>query len=341
MDSSSHEQKIQLILNQIIQLATGNLDARGAPDNSDDDLDGIILGLNMLGEELQKSRESLRQKSLELERQVDETQLANEMLRSEVQERRKAESQIRKLNQELEKRVEKRTAQLQKANEELEAFSYSVAHDLRSPLRSILSYSQITLKRHSKFLNEEAKRYLRTIEEKTHEMGQLIDDLLAFALLNQKEISTQTVATDKIVDNIVQSYKMDVRSKEIAWNIQSLPNIQGDRTLIKQVFTNLISNAVKFTVVKPNPMVTVGTISEGGLNTFFVKDNGVGFDMQYKDKLFGVFQRLHEKEQFEGTGVGLAIVQRIIERHHGKVWAESMIDQGATFYFSIPPELNN
>ena len=338
MNSPDQEQKIQQILAQIIQLATGNLDARGTASDSNDDMDGIILGLNMLGEELQKSQESLEAKSRELEKQVDETKKVNERLRTEIAEKRKAEAQIRRLNQDLEKRVQKRTAELQKANEELEAFSYSVAHDLRSPLRSILSYSQLTLKRHEDVLNEEGKHYLRTINENTRDMGQLIDDLLAFALLNKKDLSNQKVSTTKIVDSIVKTHRKDNPKSNIQWDINELPDIRGDRTLIKQVFTNLISNAVKFTQVKPNPVVSIGSIAHNGNHAYFVKDNGVGFDMQYQEKLFGVFQRLHDKEKFEGTGVGLAIVQRIVERHHGRVWAEGEVDKGATFYFSIPPQ---
>lgn len=328
MNEPNSQSKIQGILEQILQLATGNLNARGTAENPDNELDGIVLGLNMLGEEMSKTQNRL--KFL-----LEEASQTNEQLKKEIRDRKKAEEEIRKLNKELEERVLKRTEQLQRANKELEAFSYSVAHDLRTPLRSILSYSQLSTRRHWDTLPDETKRYLEVIKKNSMEMGQLIDDLLAFALLNQKIVNTRKVHSRHIVLSLIENIEQ-ANETTVDWQIGSLPEIYADKTLIRQVFMNLISNAVKFSQFKSAPRVEINCEARDKDFVFSVIDNGVGFDKRYEHKLFGVFSRLHEKEDFDGTGVGLAIVQRIVDRHGGKVWADSRLGEGASFYFSIP-----
>lgn len=221
------------------------------------------------------------------------------------------------------------------SNKELDSFSYSVSHDLRAPLRAIVGYSNILIEDYGDKLDDEGKRTLNVIMKNVLKMGQLIDDLLAFSRIGKQNIIRVNVDMNLLVNSIDAELKIQQPNK-IKLKTKSLLNTKCDSSMIKQVMTNLISNALKYSGKKEKSNVEIGSYTENNNNIYYVKDNGVGFDMKYYDKLFGVFQRLHSANEFEGTGVGLALVQRIINKHGGKVWAEAKVDEGATFYFSLP-----
>lgn len=244
--------------------------------------------------------------------------------------RKQAEEEIKQLNQDL----QRRTIDLAAANKELEAFSYSVSHDLRAPLRAINGFSRILSNEYATQLAPEAKRYLQMTQHNAQQMGQLIDDLLSFSRLGRSQLKKQQVAPTAIVYDVLTALRHEQENREIEILISDLPTCQGDWALLKQVWINLLANALKFTRQRQIARIEVGYEQEDEV-VYFVKDNGVGFDMQYVHKLFGVFQRLHRAEEYDGTGVGLAIVRRIIERHGGRVWAKAEVNQGATFYFTL------
>lgn len=252
---------------------------------------------------------------------------------TEVAERRRAEKEVKQLNEELQYHI----SQLESTNRELEAFSYSVSHDLRAPLRHIIGYVEMLQKNAKPGLDENSFRYLTTISDSAKRLGNLIDDLLAFSRIGRMEMRMITFNLNQLIDETLNELMPETGNREIEWRIMQLPDMHGDRALLKLVFVNLISNAIKFTSPRPRAIIEIGFAPVADKDiTVFCKDNGVGFDMKYRDKLFGVFQRLHSAQEFEGTGIGLANVQRIVHRHGGKTWAEGFVDGGATFYFSIP-----
>ena len=252
--------------------------------------------------------------------------------------RRKAEEALRQLNANLEQRVIERTAELEAANKELESFSYSVSHDLRAPLRAVDGFSQAVLEDYGTQLPDEGRRYLQTIREGAQRMGILIDDLLTFSRLSRLPLSRHEVETGELVRAVIEDLRAQAPGRSIEVRVAKLPVCQGDAALLKQVWINLLANAFKYTRNRATAVVEVGCSQENGAHIYFVRDNGTGFDMRYAGKLFGVFQRLHRAEEYEGTGVGLAIVQRIVHRHGGRVWADATIDGGATFYFTLGGE---
>jgi len=306
--------------------------------------------IRVLHKELEETNSGLVALTLELEQRVDERTVElreahNELRKTnselmqltlELEERvAQRTEEIRRLNQELEARVKERTAELEASNKELEAFTYSVSHDLRAPLRHIDGFSKMLMEEDPAGLTEDSRRYLTRIREGTRQMGQLVDDLLNLARLGRKPLILSRVDLSTVATAVAAELHKDNAARSIEWKIGSLPFVDCDPGLMKQVFVNLLSNAVKYTRPRPQARIEVGALQIEGHPVIFVRDNGVGFSMKYADKLFGVFQRLHRAEDFEGTGIGLATVQRILHKHGGYAWAEAELDKGATFYFTL------
>jgi two-component system sensor histidine kinase/response regulator len=255
-----------------------------------------------------------------------------------VLERALAVRQLRIEKKRLEENVRERTEELKIANRELEAFSYSVSHDLRAPLRAVSVFTQALLSEHSAPLNDEGRRLLQNVNAGAAHMDRLITDLLRLSQLNRQPLHKTPVRFSEVAQRVIDSMTHERAGRDIEFSIADFPTWQVDAGLMQQVFVNLISNAIKFTRERAKARIEIGYRMDGTTLVCFVKDNGVGFNMKYMNKLFGVFQRLHSADQFEGTGVGLSIVRRIIERHTGKVWVDGEQDQGATFYFSLPDQ---
>jgi light-regulated signal transduction histidine kinase (bacteriophytochrome) len=258
----------------------------------------------------------------------------NNALSVQMAQRDAAEAEVRRLNQDLERRVAERTAELQIANRELEAFSYSVAHDLRSPLRLIDAHVQM-LRDEEELVSPNAVSHMDHIRRGASQMSALIDGLLALSRVSHVEMKHETVSLNQLIEQALGHLEQEMNMRAIDWQIATLPSVRCDPALIRQVFVNLIGNSLKYTRLRRGARIEIGQAVENGANCVFVRDNGVGFDMRYANKLFGVFQRLHHPSEFEGTGIGLATVSRIIERHGGRIWADSTLGQGATFRFTL------
>jgi len=269
----------------------------------------------------------IKQRTAELDKRVLEVEQLNSAMTNMLED-------LRVSNESL----ESTSKQLAEANKELEAFAYSVSHDLRAPLRAITGFSEMLVEDYGDKLDQDGRRQLGVIQNSARDMGQLIDNLLAFSRLGRKSLKKSEINMNTLADEVTETLQLVEKKQKISLNVKELPSVSGDHALIREVFVNLLSNAIKYTRPVKEPVIEIDSRTEGNENIYYIKDNGVGFDIKYKEKLFQVFQRLHSAEEFEGTGIGLALVQRIIHRHGGRVWGEGKENEGATFYFSLPKD---
>jgi PAS domain S-box-containing protein len=301
----------------------------------DDEGGQMVVFLRDITEQKQ-SEENILASQAKLSEALEVSNRSRKTLLSVLEDQRRAQQEINTLNAELEHRVEQRTEQLEAANKELEAFSYSISHDLRAPLRHINGFISLFLENKKTAITEEELGYLNIVSNSAKEMGDLIDALLSFSRLNRAEIQKTLLNSSSMISQLQEMFTEEFKSRKIEIQVNELPLINGDYQLIKQVWMNLLSNAIKYTSKKEVAKIEIGSLEYDSEVVFFVKDNGAGFNMKYGDKLFGVFQRLHKPRDFEGIGIGLANVNRIITRHGGRCWAEGELGQGAAFYFSLP-----
>lgn len=294
--------------------------------------EGLLKALELSEEALQAKDEEKNEIAIKLATAVKE-------LSFQIAEKEKRTDDLIEINEKLAYQIkenENRTAELEEVNKELEAFSYSVSHDLRAPLRAISGFSEVLALDYMDQMDGEAKLLFAEIIRNARKMGELIDNLLEFSRLSKQDIFRGTIDMNEIISNIVADLTMLEPNREIQVNLQKFPMVEGDKNMLKQLIFNLVSNAFKYTGRKENAIIEIGSFPQDRLQVFYVKDNGAGFDPRYYDKLFGVFQRLHSSMEFEGTGVGLAIVQKIVAKHGGEIWAEGKVGEGACFYFTLP-----
>jgi signal transduction histidine kinase len=332
---------IERLLKVVQDVAGGNLSAR-TEIRGTGELAQLARALDDMAEQLAREQEALQEQAVELEAEVAERQAAQESLQDqavaleeEIMERQSAQAEIERLNAELEQRVLERTAQLKEANHELEAFSYSVSHDLRAPLRSIDGFSQALLEDYQEKLDDQGKDFLRRVRAASQHMAGLIDDMLKLSRVTRGAMKCEPVDLSAMARWVVEEIRRTEPDRNVEFCIQDSLAARGDQHLLRMVLANLLGNAWKFTSKSDKAKIEFGLTTTGGTSEYFVRDNGAGFDMQYADKLFAPFQRLHAYSEFSGTGIGLSIVQRIIHRHGGEVRAEGAPGHGATIYFTL------